>query len=297
MEQSINDIRFVSSEKYEELKNTGNPSTQYIIDPKDLTLKSDLESFKSSVIKKDKKPDFLWTPVFRFKTSSDVTVNTDIEIQVSPFSTQIKSTHPDGNDIIELAPGIINPSQVNVQYWFVSQVNTVDGQKRFLLRCYLELRPSNNLVFSVLQNNRQFIIPLYLYAGDFNDFIRSNKTDKASYNFNEYFASRNLKITEEEALNIPASWNINLSGNLFSSPIFFTKEMTSEKQTQNSMIEAFKQEIEAWKQKHIDLLTSANNKFKLNFYPSINLSNVNVWDASLKNSENVTIDYKRIDKF
>ena len=297
MEQSINDIRFVSSEKYEELKNTGNPSTQYIIDPKDLTLKSDLEYFKYSVIKKDKKPDFLWTPVFRFKTSSDVTVNTDIEIQVSPFSTQIKSTHPDGNDIIELAPGIINPSQVNVQYWFVSQVNTVDGQKRFLLRCYLELRPSNNLVFSVLQNNRQFIIPLYLYAGDFNDFIRSNKTDKASYNFNEYFASRNLKITEEEALNIPASWNINLSGNLFSSPIFFTKEMTSEKQTQNSMIEAFKQEIEAWKQKHIDLLTSANNKFKLNFYPSINLSNVNVWDASLKNSENVTIDYKRIDKF
>lgn len=297
MEQSIKDIRFVSSEKYKELKNKAEPSVQYLIDPKDLTLKSDYESFKPSVISKDKKPDFLWAPVFKFKTHSDVTVNTDIEIQVSPFSTQIRSTHPDGNDIIELAPGIINPSQVNVQYWFVSQVNTVDGQKRFLLRCYLELRPSNNLVFSVLQNNRQFIIPLYLYAGDFNDFIRSNKTDKASYNFNEYFASRNLKITEEEALNIPASWNINLSGNLFSSPIFFTKEMTSEKQTQNSMIEAFKQEIEAWKQKHIDLLTSANNKFKLNFYPSINLSNVNVWDASLKNSENATIDYKRIDKF
>lgn len=78
MEQSIQDIRFVSSEKYEEFKNTDNPSTQYIIDPKDLTLKSDLESFKSSVISKDKKPDFLWAPVFKFKTHSDVTVNTDI---------------------------------------------------------------------------------------------------------------------------------------------------------------------------------------------------------------------------
>lgn len=297
MEQSIKNIRFVSSEKYKELKDKTESSVQYLIDPKDLTLKSDYESFKPSVISKDKKPDFLWAPVFKFKTHSDVTVNTDIEIQVSPFSTQIRSTHPDGNDIIELAPGTIDPSQINVIYWFLSQANTVDGQKRFLLRCYLELRPSNNLVFSVLQNNSQFIIPFYLYAADFNNFIRSNKTNKASSNFNEYFANRNFKITEEEALNIPASWNINLSGNLFSSPIFFTKEMTSGKQTQSSMIEAFKQEIEAWKQKHIDFLTSANNKFKLNFYPSINLSNVNVWDASLKNSENVTIDYKRIDKF
>lgn len=297
MEQFINDIRFVSSEKYEELKDTGNPSTQYIIDPKDLTLKSDLESFKSSVIKKDKKPDFLWTPVFRFKTSSDVTVNTDIEVSVSPFSTQIKSTHLDGNDIVELAPGIINISQISIKNWFAPQVNTIDGKKRFLLRCHLELIPSKPLTFSVLQNNQKLKLPIYLYDGDFHNFIRTNKTNKASDNFDEYFYRREFKITEEEALNISASWNITLSGDLFSSPIFFTKELTSGRQTKNSMMEEFKEKIEAWKQKHIDLLTSANNKFKLNFYPSINLSNVNIWDASLKNSENVTIDYKRIDKF
>ena len=295
MEQSINDIRFVSSEKYKEVKDKAEPSVQYLIDPKDLTLKSDYESFKSSVISKNKKPDFLWAPVFKFKTHSDVTVNTDIEVSVSPFSTQIKSTHPDGNDIIELAPGTIDPSQVNLSYLFIRDAMTIDNQKRFCLRAFMTITPSKPLIFSVLQNNQEFKLPLYLYDGDFHNFIRSNKIKKADPNFKEYFQNRIFKITKEEALNIPASWNVDLSGNLFSSPIFFTKDLNSSKVTQNSMVEEFKEKIEQWKQKNIDFLVSANNKFKLNYYSPINLSNIDIWTSPLKNSENVILDYRRID--
>lgn len=295
MEQSINDIRFVSSEKYEELKDTGNPSTQYIIDPKDLTLKSDLESFKSSVIKKDKKPDFLWTPVFRFKTSSDVTVNTDIEIQVSPFSTQIKSTHPDGNDIVELAPGAIDISKVSIKPFFMSSVKTIDNQRKYCLRYHLELQPDKKLSYYIPIREKNPYIPIYLHSDDSHNYTFSNKIRSASSSFDEYMVGRQFKITEEEALDIPASWSIDLSGNLFSSPIYFTKEINSGRQNESSMTKEFQEKIDKWKQKNIDLLTSANNKFKLNYFSPPNMSDINIWTTPLNNDENVVLDYRRID--